>query len=1780
MNSSEGLVQIEALEPRWLLSDSAFVTTNYAWETPSGTGTWSVYVKLSSDFSNTVTIDYRTAGGTATPGVDYISTSGKLTFAPHQTSAYFTLTIVNDSECEATESIGVELSNATGAVLDLHPGEIAVTDDDSPAFRIESAYEPNQAKQLSNLFIDLPAPATASMTLNWTTVDGTALDGVDYLASSGTVTFAKGSSYSTIPLWLLGDYQVEPSKRFAIILSNPDIGSYACPVTLADDDAAGVFYFAYSNWDPSGTVSLSCNEGDTLQVTVGRSVSSGSPADTDILVTVGGVPGVDYVPFDQVLRFTGGQTQKTFTITIPTDGFVDPGRNISLGLTPISSNGATIDIPTNVDITIGDNTWPKVTARCTGSNYEPDYVHLHNYYVVELSKPSDHEVSVDVSTNGSLVSPNIGTIVFAPGETSKALDILQDRNVNPDLYVNLCNPYYATIDPPPPAPPRNPWDDPEPPKNYGPPAAAVYWMDRAAYVGYEGRQVTVTVHRSGDLTQAGHVSYSTVGGTATAGTDYTPAAGILDFAANEDTKTFTVDIPADNVDDSGETIGLQLASPSSGTVASQSSAITILEPTKPLVWIDDAAVSEGDSGTRNLVFNVHLSQAATAPVTIQYYTVNRWPSDNASIASSYDYVPCSGSVTFDPGQTVKEIVVPVVGDDTVEADEQMGIAIKGGNDAIVADDWAVGTIITDDTAWWYDGYNRYGYEGATVSLTIKRTGSLDDRTIHIQQLDKSTAQAGVDYMVPSDVHFAAGESSKTISVQLLNDSTAEGREDIWLRLQEDTDGAAAGNGSGQTVDIVIYDPVGPSRPTVSISNAYVAESDAGAYARFVVSLSATSTVPVSVTYHTVDGTAIAGEDYQAVSGTLIFSPGQTAQEILVPIIGDHKIESDETFTLVSNPSVYNYNAPHTPTATIYNDDMAGTFRFSTTACQGYEGDQASITVTRTGGLADASVSYAVMGGSAQAGVDFSQTGGVLTFTGGETSKTFTVDLLHDDVVENDETVVLGLLAPSGGYASNAPLTLTITDGAPVADQPVVSIVASDADAAEKGLDAGTFTITRDDAAGVLTVRYTVGGTASNGSDYAALSGSVVIADGQTSATVTITPIDDPIYEGDETVVLTLSASNDYAVGDACCATVSIAESSRYLPTVSIVATDASASERSLDTGTFTISRTDSVGDLTVYYYKDGTAINGVDYSTLSDSVVIPNGQYTALLTITPIADRIGEGEETVALALSASSDYVLGIAKTATVYIEDQTVVSISATDSIASERSGDNGTFTIGRSDCVGDLTVFYSVGGTATGGTDYQRLSGSVVIANGEYGTIVTVTPFSDGLDEADETVILTLSPGSGFVLGASQATVTIASLPSVSIIASDSYASEGGWDTGAFTITRSSSLGTLTVYYSVGGTAKGGDDYYFLSSSGPTIGRVSFINGQTSATVQIKPYTDSLAEGNETVILTLSPSDDYAVGASGSSATVTITDQSVRVVAYDENASELGLDTGTFWIVRSGSAGNLFVRYTVGGTAASGADYSALSGSVNIDDGHTTAAVTIKPVADSLVEGIETVILTLSPGSDYAVDTVNIATVSIADSPRLSGDASGDGRVDFADYLILEAHFGTASGATAGAGDFNSDGRVDFNDYLALEANFGGGADAAVGQVAADTAMPQSQDSTSVEAPLTNTESARLILEPTPVPAADQSHVDALSTLPANSAQAVAPTVLSNNSQVAFIGPVLGGTGNQSVREYAQNRNSLQILLQQWSGSRAEGEPLLADALTRWEQFWSGPIRSRLH
>jgi Calx-beta domain-containing protein len=207
---------------------------------------------------------------------------------------------------------------------------------------------------------------------------------------------------------------------------------------------------------------------------------------------------------------------------------------------------------------------------------------------------------------------------------------------------------------------------------------------------------TITITRTLGNAGSATVDYATGIGTATAGADYTASSGTLNFAPGETTRSFTVPILDDSLDEAQESINLMLSSPTGGIVLGgrNTSVLNIIDnDPPPIITINDTTVGEGDSGSIDAVFTLTLSAPSGQNISVHLNTLS------GSAQSGLDFQPVNHlTVAFNPGETTKTISVQVLGDVFVEDDEAFSVFLSSPIHVTLGDDTGVGTIINDDDA--------------------------------------------------------------------------------------------------------------------------------------------------------------------------------------------------------------------------------------------------------------------------------------------------------------------------------------------------------------------------------------------------------------------------------------------------------------------------------------------------------------------------------------------------------------------------------------------------------------------------------------------------------------------------------------------------------------------------------------------------------------------------------------------------------------------------------------------------------------------------------------------------------------------------------------------------------------------------------------------------------------------------------------------------------------------------------------------------------------------------
>src|SRR3954453_3090129 len=399
-------------------------------------------------------------------------------------------------------------------------------------------------------------------------------------------------------------------------------------------------------------------------------------------------------------------------------------------------------------------------------------------------------------------------------------------------------------------------------------------------------------------------------------------------------------------------------------------------------------------------------------------------------------------VTFAPGETSKTIPVTIVDNSTANAPNKtivfkLSSAAPAGTQ--LKNNPTTVTIVDDEGPGQIDfSSNAYTVleSGGFATITVTRTGA-SNLSESVQYATAAAASSPAtptaDYTpisTPATLTFAPGEMSKTFQVQITDDSNAESPENVKGVLsnpQNLSGGAAPTLGANNPATLTINDD---DVSTFSFQSSLFSVGESGGSATITVVRGGATNIAASVNYSTSNGSALAGSDYTATTGTLNFAAGQTVKTFNVPILGDTTDEPNETVNLALSSGA-------TSQLSIVDDDAPNeSVQFSDTSYSVNEADgTATITVTLSHALAaDTTVHYATSDGTATAGSDYTGQSGTLTFTAGQTQKTFQIPILNPATPdpEDDETINLTLTTPGTSLVLGDPsvATLTIVDDDP------------------------------------------------------------------------------------------------------------------------------------------------------------------------------------------------------------------------------------------------------------------------------------------------------------------------------------------------------------------------------------------------------------------------------------------------------------------------------------------------------------------------------------------------------------------------------------------------------------------------------------------------------------------------------------------------------------------------------------------------------------------------------
>ncbi|MCP4692092.1 MAG: PKD domain-containing protein, partial [Desulfobacterales bacterium] len=764
-----------------------------------------------------------------------------------------------------------------------------------------------------------------------------------------------------------------------------------------------------------------------------------------------------------------------------------------------------------------------------------------------------------------------------------------------------------------------------------------------------------------------------------------------------------------------------------------------------------------------------------------------------------------------------------------------------------------------------------------------------------------------------------------------------------------------------------------TQPTVYFTASSQAGAENGGAMSITARLSNASGLDVTMPF-SVSGTATGGgTDYTITESPITIPAGSIEQTITITPNDDALDEYDETvIATMGSPTNAAQGTTTVHMATITDNDASPTIYFTTSSQSRWE-HWGVINVTArlsapSGRYVHAPVS---LGGSATGGgTDYSFSVTTISIPTGWISRTYTISLNNDALDEHNETVSVTMGSPA--YAiRGAPYVHTAT----ILDDDATPTVSFTSAAQAKAENLGNMLLTARLSAvsgRSVYVHFSLGGTATGGGkDYGGMGSYIWIPAGWISRTHTIPVINDALDEDDETVIVTMGSPSYAIQGETAVHTATITDDDDP-PAVSFTSAARTGAE---DVGTMTITAQLSAESglaVDVPFTMSGAATGGgTDYSITASPVTIPAGATSGAITISVEDDALDENDETVIATMGSPVNATQGATAVHTATItdnDDPPTISFTSASQTGAEIAG---VMTItAQLSAVSALpvTLPFSAGGTAVEGAgyDYTITASPIVISPGDAAEAITITVNDDGLDEEEETVIVTMGAPTNATPGATtENTTTITDstdAPAVSFTSADQSGLESA---GTMTITaRLSAVSGLpvSVPFSISGSATGGGTDYAI-----TPGPVTIPAGATTAGITISVNDDALDENDETVIVAMGAPNNAANGAIPTH-TATLVDNDETPTVSFTSAGQTGAEDGgdmTFTAELSAVSGrDVAIPLALDGTADEGAevDFTITPNPAIIAAGATTRTITIAVNDDLLDEDDETVIATM--------------------------------------------------------------------------------------------------------------------------------------------------------------------------------------------------------------------------
>jgi ribosomal protein L35AE/L33A/predicted secreted protein len=737
----------------------------------SGTTTFTFTVSLSTPApTGGVTFDIATQDGTATvANNDYVARSLTSQTIPAGSQTYsFAVTVNGDATIEPNETFFVNVTNVSGATVADGQGQGTILNDDSPVLSIADVSQ-NEGDSGTTTFTftvtsSLPAPA-GGITFDITTQDSTAVAPGDYTARSLTSqTIPAGQQTYNFDVTVNGDTQVELNETFLVKVTSAN-GNPQATGTIVNDDTANL----------------------VISQVYGGGNNSGAQFRNDFVEIFNrGTTTVDFSLTPYSVQYASVGSNFGSNKTNLTSGTIAPHRYFLVQESGGTTNGVALPSPDATGTIALASTSGKValvagatslsSTACPGDDGTSPFNPLSST-IADFVGYGDTSTTAGHCYEGSAPTANLSNTT---ADFRKAGGCVDSNDNASDFFVAQPNPRNSA-------------------SATGDCKPEIIINDVTVTEGNSGTvNATFTVSLTATSAQTVTVDFATADGTATAPADYQANSGTLTFNPGDTTKTITVLVNGDALDETNETFFVNLSNAVNGVVIDNQGQGTINDnDPAPSISINDVSVAEGESGTTPLTFTVTLSTPSGQTVTVNYATA-----DNTATSPS-DYQATSGTLTFNPGDTTKTVTVLINGDTAFEQNETFLVNLNTPVNATISDGQGQGTITNDDAApasptFFISDVNIT--EGDSGTMTANFTVTLTPASSNTVTVDfataNGTATAGSDYQSASNtLTFNPGDAPKQISVNINGDTLVEPDEAFFVNLTNAT-GAAIGDPQG------------------------------------------------------------------------------------------------------------------------------------------------------------------------------------------------------------------------------------------------------------------------------------------------------------------------------------------------------------------------------------------------------------------------------------------------------------------------------------------------------------------------------------------------------------------------------------------------------------------------------------------------------------------------------------------------------------------------------------------------------------------------------------------------------------------------------------------------------------------------------------------------------------------------------------------------------------------------------------------------------------------------